>query len=125
MWHTPLILGTLCTRSASALPVATLSRSAFAQMDQGTIAGIVVDSTGAAVPKAKVKLVDAGNGFALERTADGGGSYTFTPLKIGTYTITATAPGFRGFEQQGINVTAGSRADVPLDAWPCFDGDHG
>jgi hypothetical protein len=96
------------------LSVFAFSYSACAQMDQGTIAGVVVDSTGAAVGNAKVKLVDQSNGFTLERMADANGSYTFTPLKIGTYTITATADGFRGFEQRGISVTAGSRADVPL-----------
>ncbi len=108
-------------RSFSFLPlpllllcIFALPSGAFAQMDQGTISGVVVDSTGAVVANAKVKLIDEGNGFVLERTADANGSYTFTPLKIGTYTVTATADGFRGFEQRGINVTAGSRADVPL-----------
>lgn len=86
----------------------------YAQMDQGTILGTVVDSTGAAVPNAKIKLVNTQNGFTLERTADESGAYTFTPLKIGIYSLTASAEGFRSFEQQGVNVTAGSRTDVPL-----------
>lgn len=85
-----------------------------AQMDQGTIVGTVVDSSGAAVPNAKVKLTNDQNGFTLQRTADANGSYTFTPLKIGVYTLTASGEGFRSFEQRGVNVTAGSRADVTL-----------
>ncbi|MDE1178664.1 MAG: carboxypeptidase regulatory-like domain-containing protein [Edaphobacter sp.] len=87
---------------------------ASAQMDQGAIAGTVIDSTGATIPNAKVKLVNEQNGFTLERTADGGGAYVFTPLKIGVYTLTASADNFRSFEQRGVNVTAGSRADVTL-----------
>ena len=92
----------------------SLAPNAFSQMDQGSIVGSVLDATGAAVPNAKVKLVNEQTGFTLERTADAGGAYTFTPIKIGTYTVTASAETFRSFEQRGINVTAGSRNEVPL-----------
>ena len=87
---------------------------AFAQMDQGSIVGTVIDPTGAIVPGATVKLTNEQNGFALERVADGSGSYVFTPIKIGTYTLTASATGFRTFEQKAVNVTAGARIEVPL-----------
>jgi hypothetical protein len=83
-------------------------------MDQGSITGTVIDSSGAGIPNAKVKLVNEQNGFSLERNADASGSYTFTPLKIGVYTVTASADNFRGFEQRGVNVTAGSRVEVAL-----------
>jgi hypothetical protein len=83
-------------------------------MDQGSVLGTVLDSTGAVVPHATVKLVNEQTGFALERTSDDGGSYSFTPIKIGTYTVTASAQGFRTFEQRGVNVTASSRIEVPL-----------
>jgi hypothetical protein len=89
-------------------------RFASSQMDQGSIVGTVLDATGAAVPRAAVKLVNQQTGFTLERTSDDGGAYSFTPIKIGTYTVTASAPGFRTFEQRGINVTASSRIEVPL-----------
>jgi len=91
-----------------------LAPRAFSQMDQGSIVGTVLDATGAVVPNAKVKLVNQQNGFTLERTADASGSYTFTPIKIGVYTLTASGERFRSFEQQGVNVTAGSRIEVPL-----------
>ncbi|MDT7814771.1 MAG: hypothetical protein QOJ42_4687 [Acidobacteriaceae bacterium] len=84
------------------------------QMDQGSIVGTVLDATGAAIPNAKVTLTNEQTGFTLERTADGSGSYAFTPIKIGTYTVTASSQNFRSFAQRGVNVTAGSRVDVPL-----------
>ncbi|RXH54374.1 TonB-dependent receptor [Granulicella sibirica] len=87
---------------------------AFAQMDQGSIVGTVIDPTGAIVPGAHVKLTNEQNGFALERVADDSGSYVFTPIKIGTYTLTVSASGFRTFEQKSVNVTAGARIEVPL-----------
>lgn len=83
-------------------------------MDQGSIVGTVIDSTGAAIPNAKVKLANEQTGFTLELTADSSGSYAFTPIKIGVYTVTASGEGFRSFVQRGVNVTAGSRVDVPL-----------
>jgi hypothetical protein len=92
----------------------SIAPNVFSQMDQGSIVGTVLDSTGAAVANAKVKLVNEQTGFTLERTADAVGAYTFTPIKIGNYTLTASADSFRSFEQRGINVTAGSRVEVPL-----------
>lgn len=103
MWFLVVLLMSLCG-----------VRYAGAQMDQGSIVGTVVDSTGAAIPNATVKLVNEQNGFSLERVSDAGGSYTFTPLKIGAYTLTGSAQGFRSFEQRGVNVTAGSRVEVTL-----------
>ncbi len=87
---------------------------AMAQMDQGAIAGSVVDSTGATIPGATVKLVQDQTGFTLERVSDAEGNYIFTPVKIGTYTVTVAAQGFRSFEQRAIGVTAGSRVEIPL-----------
>ena len=84
------------------------------QMDQGSIVGTVLDSTGAAIANAKITLTNEQTGFILERTADGSGSYAFTPIKIGNYTVTASSQGFRSFEQRGVNVTAGSRVEVAL-----------
>jgi hypothetical protein len=86
----------------------------FGQMDQGSIVGTVLDTTGAAIANANVTLTNEQTGFNLERTADGSGSYAFTPIKIGTYTVKGSSQGFRAFEQRGVNVTAGSRVDVPL-----------
>jgi len=83
------------------------------QIDQGSIVGTVLDATGAAIPNAKVMLTNEQTGFTLERTAHGSGWYAFTPIKIGAYTVTASSEGFRSFAQRGVNVTAGSRVDVP------------
>src|SRR3954452_13808216 len=81
------------------LLILTFVPKCFSQMDQGSIVGTVLDTTGAAIPNAKVKLTNEQTGFALERTADGSGSYAFTPIKIGAYTISVSSEGFRSFEQ--------------------------
>ncbi len=68
---------------------------AWAQIDQGAIRGTVIDPTGAVVPGAKVTLTNEGTGLVLETTSGGDGAYSFTPIKIGSYTVAVTRPGFR------------------------------
>ena len=88
--------------------------AAFAQQDQGTITGIVTDSTGAVVADAKVTVTDVNTGFTLTRDTDKSGSFTIAPLKIGTYQIKASAAGFTTIQQQGLNLHAQERLAVTL-----------
>src|SRR5579859_2452706 len=70
------------------------NRSAFGQVDEGAITGTVQDSTGAVVPDAQVTLVNTDVGLTLETKSSSSGGYTFSPVRIGNYTITVTAKGF-------------------------------
>ncbi len=65
----------------------------FAQFS-GTIQGVVTDPSGAAVPQAKVSLVDTATSVAKETTSSGSGDYQFTSLAPSRYQVTVTAPGF-------------------------------
>jgi Carboxypeptidase regulatory-like domain len=67
---------------------------AMAQVDQGTITGLVHDGTGAVVPNAEVTVRNIDTGLVLKGTTNGSGIYVFSPLKIGNYTVSATAKGF-------------------------------
>jgi len=88
--------------------------AAHAQLDQGTLAGTVHDSTGAAIPNATVTLVDEATGLSLVRSADSEGIFTFTPIKIGSYKVTVSAQGFSKAEQKGLVVNASARIEVPI-----------
>ena len=90
--------------------------SAFAQVDQGSITGVVQDPTGAVVPNAKVTLLNTDQGLTLETTADGSGVYTFSPVRIGHYTVTVTSPGFSTTTQKNltVNVSQNLRVDIQL-----------
>ena len=89
---------------------------AFAQVDQGSITGIVQDQTGAVVANAKVTLLNTDQGLTLETTADSSGVYTFSPVRIGHYSITVTAPGFSTTTQQNliVNVSQNLRVNIEL-----------
>src|SRR5579875_306153 len=68
----------------------------WAQVDTGSITGTVTDPTGAIIPGATVTLVNQGTGLKLTTVTNASGNYTFTPIRIGTYTVQAS---FKGFQQ--------------------------
>ena len=70
------------------------SRAAFAQVDEGSVTGTVTDTSGAVVPNAQVTLLNTDQGITLETRTGAAGSYTFSPVRAGHYTITVTAQGF-------------------------------
>jgi Carboxypeptidase regulatory-like domain/TonB-dependent Receptor Plug Domain len=67
----------------------------YAQLENGAILGTVRDPSQAVIPGAKVTLTDEQTGLVLSTTTSESGTYTFTPIKIGTYTVSAE---FRGFQ---------------------------
>lgn len=78
----------------------------FAQVS-GSISGTVQDSTGAAVPGAKVGLVNEASQEARESVSNGSGYFTFSAVTPGTYTVSAEAKGFKSWKQSGIVIHTG------------------
>lgn len=88
-----------------------------AQVLYGSIIGNVVDSTGAAMPGATVKIEQSETKLTRELVTDAVGAYHFTAVPTGTYTISITMSGFRGFSRRDVPVTLNSvaRVDAKLD----------
>src|SRR6202171_6076259 len=84
-----------------------------AQVDTGSILGTVSDTSGASVHGATVTLTNEGTNASLSTTTGSDGSYKFTPVRIGTYKLTATLQGFSTITQKNIVVNVGS--DVVVD----------
>jgi hypothetical protein len=91
---------------------------AHAQVDQGAITGVVQDSSGAAIPNAKVTLASPETGLALQRQTNESGVYVFSPIKIGTYTLSASAPGFSTTKEANLHVDIQQRLNVDLKLQP-------
>ena len=108
-----LIRITLLIGVLSSLPATVL-----AQMDQGTITGTVLDNTGAAVPGAAVSLTSVDTGLTLNATTDGSGGYTFSPVKIGNYKLSAKAAGFSIAVQDNVHLSIQQRLEVNLQLKP-------
>jgi Carboxypeptidase regulatory-like domain len=92
--------------------------SAFAQVDQGAIIGAVTDSTGAVVPGAQVSIMETNTGLVLKTKTNSSGNYFFSPVKIGNYTVSASAPGFQTTEEKDIVVHVTDRLNIPLHLQP-------
>lgn len=90
------------------------SQSLFGQVDQGSIAGTVVDTTGAVVGGAHVVLLNKDQGLSLETTTTGSGSYTFSPVRIGHYSITVSAAGFSTTTQENLEVNVSQNLQVNI-----------
>jgi hypothetical protein len=93
-------------------------RTAFAQVDEGSIAGVVQDPSGAVVPNAKVTLLNTDVGLSLETTTSSSGQYIFSPVRIGHYSVSATSAGFSTTTQQNIEVTVQAHLTVNLQLKP-------
>ena len=78
--------------------------SAIAQSDRGTIAGSVLDSSGAAVGGASIMITgaDTGNTYKTASTAEG--VYRVADIQTGRYNIRVQAPGFKVSHQQGVSI---------------------
>jgi len=90
------------------------SPSASAQMDQGTVNGTVSDQAGRIVPNATVTLTDAETGLVLTSKTDSKGFYIFSPIKIGSYSIRATASGFATTVLTGLVLNVNERLEANL-----------
>ena len=92
-----------------------LAPSAFGQVDEGSVTGVVQDATGAVVPGAKVTLLNTDQGLSQATTTDASGVYTFSPVRIGNYSLSATAPGFSVTTQQNVKVAVSQNLRVNLE----------
>ena len=77
---------------AAALMVSSVSARAMAQMNTGEVAGLVRDSSGAALPGATVTATHAASGLVVERVTDAEGRFFLAALQarpVGHYRLVA------------------------------------
>src|SRR5437868_1810210 len=89
-----------------------------AQVDTGSILGTITDASGAAISGAKVTLTNEGTGAALSTTTGADGVYKFTPLKVGSYKVTASYQGFQTTTQTNIEVNVGTDVVINFNLKP-------
>src|SRR5437762_14025434 len=97
--------------------IAALSMSStFGQVQEGRIVGTIYDPQRSVVPGASVTVTDLGTNVARRVTTGAGGDYVVTPLKPGTYSVSATSAGFQTTTRSGIDLTVGAaiRLDIEL-----------
>jgi len=94
------------------------ARIASAQVDTGAIFGTVTDESGAVVPAARVSATNEATGLLLSTATTSAGEYTFTPLKIGSYTITVEQAGFQTVARPHVTVHVQEQVKVDITLIP-------
>jgi hypothetical protein len=89
-----------------------------AQVLYGSIVGTVRDSTGGVLPGAAVTITHNDTKATRETATDGTGSYRFSTVQTGTYTVVVKLTGMQTFTRDDVPVTLNSvaRVDVSLGA---------
>ncbi len=95
-----------------------VAATASGQVDQGAITGTVTDNTGAIVPGAQVTLTATDTGLVLQGKSNSSGNYTFSPIKIGNYKVSASAAGFQTTTRPNVHVDVQQRLQVNLALSP-------
>jgi hypothetical protein len=93
----------LCLGTAPAWSQATSNSS---------IAGLVTDEQGAAIPAAAVRLLDPATGSTQNTVSNEAGRYVFAQVTPATYTITVTKEGFAVFKVNSQKVDVGLAVTV-------------
>src|SRR5262245_52914818 len=81
----------------------------FSQETTATFYGVVTDSTGAVVPSAKITFSHNETGTVVTKETDAAGEFQFDFLRVGAYTLSIQAQGFKRFESTGITLAASQR----------------
>jgi len=101
-------------RCVSLLGVLLAASSYLFGQAQASIVGTVIDPSGASVPNVNIVVANDALGFTRTYRSNSDGDYTAPRIPLGTYTITAEAPGFQKIKQTDITLNAGQTLRVDL-----------
>jgi hypothetical protein len=98
----------------SALVFVVFCASLHAQYDNGSLVGTIKDPSGAPIAGAVVTITSDATGIATQAKTSGTGDYEVPTLKVGTYSVSTTAPGFASATAKNITISVGGRTRIDL-----------
>lgn len=84
----------------------------FAQSSTGSISGRVVDSSGATIAGAEVRILNQVDRKTRSFTTTSAGDFVFTNVDPGAYTLSVKMDGFKHFEKTDLQLTASAALSV-------------
>jgi protocatechuate 3,4-dioxygenase beta subunit len=87
-------------------------QAAYSQVLYGSLTGTVTDPKGAVVPGVKVEALNIATGRTRETTTDASGSYQFTDLTAGTFSVTFGLASFKTIIQENVKVNPNTSTRV-------------
>src|SRR5580700_4808020 len=106
-----------CILKIGAVCLLGLSPTVFAQTTSG-LTGTVTDLSGATMPGAKVTLTSTETGAQRESTSNEAGTYEFTALQPGSYTLTFQKEGFAQITSAAIRLEVNQVARLDVSMHP-------
>ena len=88
----------------------SFSQSTF----RGGMAGIITDSSGAAISGAKIEATDVATGLVYHAVSSDAGDFSISDLPLGDYNVTVTSPGFKTTEVKLVRISAGAIFSLPV-----------
>src|SRR5258707_4477490 len=80
-----------------------------AQTTTGSIVGTITDASGGVIAGASITITNMDTGIAVKTTTDNTGTYVVTPLRVGRYSVTVEAAGFKKSVRSDITVNVQDR----------------
>ena len=81
---------------------------AIAQLDTGSISGVVTDPAGKVVQGAAITATEPSTGTTFTTVSSSAGYYVFPSLRTGTYVVKVESPGFKSALYSGVVVGVGA-----------------
>ncbi len=104
--------------SALALLLLILPCRMSAQVDTGSILGTIKDTSGGTIAGAKVTLINEGTGMSITTTTSPSGEYSFSPVKIGHYSVSVEFSGFQKVQQNNVTVDVQQKVVIDVSLPP-------
>lgn len=86
----------------------------LAQVATGSLAGTVVDPTGAGVPAVRIVATNIASGARIETVSSDAGLYVFATLPPAVYTVTAEKAGFKKLTRTDLEIRIAQRVDMNI-----------
>jgi hypothetical protein len=83
-------------------------------VNSAEIFGVVIDSSGAGVPDATIRVTQTETQLTRSTVSGVNGAYVLPNLPVGPYTLEVTASGFATFIQKGILLSVGANVSIPV-----------